>query len=86
MCTSKGAPNHPDGKKVNDDVREGANALWELMQKNNAVFVADPDFDKELEKFLKKHRITRKPKPSAKQEEYTKVVEAGLKSQPSIVS
>ena len=85
MCVSDGAPKHPDNKKVNDDVREGANALWELFQENNAVFVADPDFDKELEKFLKQHRITRNAKPSSKQEEYTEIVEAGLKKQPSIV-
>ena len=86
MCTSKGAPKHPDNKKVNDDVREGANALWELMQKKNAVFVADSGFNEELEKFLKEHRISRNKKPSAKQNEYIKVVESGLKSQPSIVS
>jgi len=86
MCTGTGAPKHPDNKKVNDEVRSGANALWELMQKNNAVFVADPGFDKELEGFLKQHRITRKSKPSSEQDEYTKVVEAGLKAQPSIVS
>ena len=86
MCTSKGAPKHPDNKKVNDEVRRGANALWELMQKNNAVFVADPDFDKELEKFLKEHRITRNKKSSGKQNEYIKIVESGLKAQPSIVS
>ena len=86
MCTSDGAPKHPDNKKVNDDVREGANALWELMQKNNAVFVADSGFDKELEKFLKEHRITRNKKPSSKQQEYTDVVSAGLKTQPDIVT
>lgn len=86
MCTSPGTPKHPDNKTVNDNVREGANALWELLQVNNAVFVADPDFDKELEKFLKEHRIKRNKKPSSKQQEYTDVVTAGLKIQPSIVS
>lgn len=56
------------------------------MQKNNAVFIADPDFDKELEKFLKEHRIMRNKEPSTKQQEYTDIVSASLKAQPSIVS
>ena len=86
MCTSKGAPPHPKGKKVNDDIRAGADALWDLCQKHNAVFLADPEFDAELKKFLDEHRIKKPKNPTGKQKEYVGVIEKGLKASPSVVA
>ena len=84
MCTSNGAPPHPKGAKVKDEVRAGANVFWEFCQKHNAVFLADPDFDRELKEFLGKHGIKR-AKSTDKQKEYIAIIEKGMKESPSIV-
>lgn len=86
MCVSSGAPPHHKGQKVNDEVRSGANALWELLQDHNAVFIGDSNLGDDLEEFLEEHGISRKKSTSDKQEEYVKIIEKGMKSSACIVS
>jgi len=86
MCISNGAPPDKKGRLVNDDIRVGVDAFWDLCQRHNAVFLADPEFEGELKKFLDKHRIKKPKDPTNKQREYVGVIEKGLKVSPSIVA
>jgi len=86
MCIANGAPPHPKGKQVNDNIRAGADAFWELCQKHNAVFLADTGFDADLKAFLDKHRIKKPKDPTSKQKEYVKAIEKGIQASPCIVA
>ena len=79
MCVSKGAPSHP---KAQTERQKGMQEAFDLLQSNNAVYVADPDFNTVLEDFKKKNKIKSK-KATKTQEKYVKAVE---KAMPSLVS
>ena len=66
MCVSDGAP---ENKAMKDLKHTALQEFWNLMQKNNAVFVGDPGFRDEVESFLSKHNIKRE-KPTKAQERW----------------
>jgi hypothetical protein len=74
MCVSDGAPKHPNGKTSKS---LGVKELWDLCKKYNAVYLADPGFEDELNQLLKKHGIKR-VSSSKKQQKRVKDLEKVL--------
>jgi len=84
ICVKDGAPPHKDGKKVSDEFTVGIKEVMSVLRDHNAVFIGDDGLKEALDNLLTKHRVKKLNKDTPKQKEYVKVVEDGLKKNPSI--